>query len=391
MSVAAHRTLRVALDARPLDIDFLRSQGIGRVADALIEHLVPVAAERGGELVLLRQDPGPGPTGLARSRDVAAGARTMRLRRPPVPARLADLPEQVLLPWDIRRSGAAVSHALSIYRSAAWVGRPQVVTVHDVIPLMWPQDYLRTGIVHRLLYRTLRRADALIAVSEQARSDVISTLGVDPRKIEVIHNAHSPHFRPSDPTDTLARRGIAAPYLLYVGGLTNDDPRKNVGSLIDAFAQWSRERDRPETLVLAGRLGPAAEPLITRAERTGGRIRFTGFVDDAELPALLTGARCLVTSSRYEGFGLPALEALACGTPVAGFDAGAIREVAGPGAELVQVGDVAALLGAVERICDDPGHRAKLADQGLRHAAGFSWRRNAERTWDVYERLAGAR
>jgi alpha-1,3-rhamnosyl/mannosyltransferase len=113
-----------------------------------------------------------------------------------------------------------------------------------------------------------------------------------------------------------------------------------------------------------------------------------GYVPDADLPALYSGALCLITASRYEGFGLPALEALACGTPVVAYDAGAIPEVAGPGALLAPAGDPAALMAAAGRICDEPELRAKLSEAGRRHAAGFSWRAAAEATWDVYESVA---
>ena len=111
-------------------------------------------------------------------------------------------------------------------------------------------------------------------------------------------------------------------------------------------------------------------------------------MDDRLLPGLLSGASCLVSASRYEGFGLPALEAIACGTPVVAYDAGAVPETAGPGALLAPPGDAAALMRAVGRVCDDRELAERLSGEGRRHAARFSWRRTAELTWDVYERVA---
>ena len=230
----------------------------------------------------------------------------------------------------------------------------------------------------------------LIAVSEAARRDVVTHLKIDPARVTVVHEAADERFRPVDPSPIRRRHGLEGPYVVYVGGLTGPGPRKGTDGLLDAFARWSRERGRTETLVMIGRLGEEGPRLAAQARRTGARIRFTGFVPDEELPGLYAGASCLVTASRYEGFGLPALEAISCGTPVAAYDVGAIPEVAGGGALLVADGKVDELLLAVERLCDDSGLRGRLAQAGLAQAGRFSWRRTAERTWEVYERVAAA-
>jgi glycosyltransferase involved in cell wall biosynthesis len=381
------RQLRVAVDARPVDIEGLRERGIGRFAANLVEQLVPVASAAGGELVLLRERGGRGSpySGVV---EAPAGVSVVRPRRPPVPARIADLPEQVLLPLDLRRARVDLYHALSIYRAPVRAGVPAVVTIHDLIPLMWPGQ-LRTGIVHGILYRAARRATRLIAVSERVKADTVAHLGVAAERVDVVHEAVADHFVPTDPGDVPSRLGIDGPYVLYVGG---PDPRKRMPELIDGFGAWARAAERPEALVIAGPMGSEAEELEARARHAGGRILFCGFVPDADLPALYAGARCLVMASRYEGFGLPALESIACGTPVAAYDAGALGEVAGPGALLVADGDSRALFGAVQALCDGDELRARLAAAGREHAAGFSWRRAAERTWEVYERaLEGTR
>jgi glycosyltransferase involved in cell wall biosynthesis len=374
--------LRVAVDARPLDIEFLRSQGIGRFTASLLRELVPLAEEREGELTILRYEAGTDTEG--------PHARTVRVRRPRVPSRLADFPEQVLLPLDLRRSGAQVHHALSIYRTALYPGLPTVMTLYDLIPLMWPDQYLRTGLVHRMLFRAARRATRLLAISESARRDAIAHLGVEPERIAVAPAAVGAQFAPRDPGPALERYGVTRPYLLYVGGLANDDPRKNVGELIAAFSQWTRERGRKESLVLAGKLGPASEPLRERAVRAGAPILFTDYVPDEDLAALYSGATCFVTASRYEGFGLPSLEALACGTPVAAYDVGPAGEVAGPGALLVADGRPEDLFAAVERIAGDAELRKRLSAAGREHSRQFSWRRTAELTWDAYEEARAA-
>ena len=373
--------LRVTVDARPLDIDYLRAQGIGRYAHGLLGPLAEVARERGGELVALRtRGGGASPFGAGPGQ----GAHVHELRRPPWPVRYADVLEQAALPLDLRRAGAAVHHSLSLYRAPVWPGVPHVMTMHDVVPLMWPERYLRTGLLHKMLYRAARRADLLLAVSAAAQRDIVRYLGVDPAKVECVPEAAGEHFAPTP-------GGAAAgtePYLLWVGGLATQDPRKNLEGLITSFAAWQREAERGERLVLAGGMGPAGQELRELAGQAGAQIEFAGFVPDADLPALYSGARCLLTASRYEGFGLPALEAISCGTPVVAFDAGAVPEVAGAGALTAPDGDLPALMQAAQRVCDDDELHARLRAHGLEHAKGYSWRRTAELTWAAYERVA---
>jgi glycosyltransferase involved in cell wall biosynthesis len=376
-------SLRVVVDARPVDIPFLRHRGIGRYAASLLPELAAVAAERGGELTLLRERGGCGAEfGSPR----APGARVVRLPRAPVPERLADLPDQVIVPAALRRRAPDVFAALSMYRLPLRPGVPTVVTMHDVIPLLRPGQ-LRTGIAHGLLYAGVRRATRVIAVSEAGRRDLVAHLGVPAERVDVVHEAAAPRFAPADPRPAVEAGGVREPYVLHIGGA---DPRKNLGALIDAFAAWARERSRPETLALAGPVRNVERAdLAARLAASDGRVRHLGFVPDAHLPGLYSGARCLVMPSSYEGFGLPVLEALACGTPVAAYDAGAVAEVAGPGALLVPDGAMPELLAAVEGLCDDGALRERLAAAGREHAATFSWRRAAERTWAVYERALG--
>lgn len=374
--------LSVSVDARPLDIENLRSQGIGRYAHGLLGPLVELAPRRGGELTLLRR------RGAGASPFGEVGGRSRHLRRPPLPARAVELAEQAVLPLDLARLGSAVHHSLSLYRTPLVSRAASVVTMHDVAPLQWPDRYLRTGIAHRTLYRAVRRATAVICPSRAAARDVAAHLALDPERVTVIPEAAGAHFQRADATELRGRLGLDGTYLLYVGGLVNHDPRKDVAGLIEAFGGWQRAEGRAETLVLAGSGGPATRELEALADRVGARVEFTGFVPEADLPALISGAACLVSASRYEGFGLPALEAIACGTPVAAYDAGAVPETAGPGALLAPPGDGAALMRAAARICDEPELAQRLSAEGRRHAAAFSWARTAELTWDVYERAA---
>jgi glycosyltransferase involved in cell wall biosynthesis len=371
------------VDARPLDTEHVREQGIGRYAQGLLGPLVRIADERGGEVVVLRRRGGRGsPFG-----DGAAPHERF-VRRPRVPARAVELVEQGLLPLDLARLRPAVHHSLSVYGTPVASPARVVVTIHDVAPLQWPDAYLKTGIVHRTLYRAVRRAAAVVCVSSATRDDLLRHLDVDPERVLVVSEAADERFRPTDPAAVRERLGLSTPYLLYVGGLANPDPRKDLEGLIDAFADWSRAHERADTLVLAGATGPAAEALERRSRDAGASVVFTGFMPEPDLPALYSGATAFVTASRYEGFGLSALEAIACGTPVVAYDAGAIPETAGPGALLARPADPAELMRSVERVCDDSELARRLAEDGRRHAERFSWDRTAELTWDVYERVA---
>ncbi len=378
--------LRVAFDARALDLSYLRGQGIGRYTSALLEQLGPVSQERGGELVILRSGRSSSPfAGGTRAADLP---RTEILRRPNLPDRLAIPGEQALLPRDLRRIGARILHSSSIYRAVPAPGIPWVVNLHDVIPLQFPEEYMRSGLLYRLMYGATRRADLILTVSEQARRDIVGHLRVAAESVVVVPGAADPRFQPTPPDeDFLAQLGIRQPYVLYVGGLAESDPRKGVSELIEAFGSWVAAQQRSEMLVLTGRLGPATAQLREAARASDAKVVFTGFVPDTQLPALYSGASCLLTASHYEGFGLPALEALSCGTPMAGYRVGAHEEIAGPGALLVDDGNTNALMLAVQVIADDQDLRNRLAAAGRTHAARFSWRRSAELTWQAYERV----
>jgi glycosyltransferase involved in cell wall biosynthesis len=379
-------TMRVAVDARALDLPYLRGQGIGRYTAALLEALELVSRERGGELIVLRSGTAGSPFSTERSQEPFRG---WVLRRPDLPEGLAVPAEQLLLPRDLRRLQATVLHSSSIYRAAPVPGLPWVVGLHDVIPLQFPEQYMRTGLLYRLMYAAARRADLILTVSERARQDIVARLGVAADSVVVDPGAAEAHFHPTPvDQDLLAGLGIRQPYVLYVGGMAERDPRKGVSELIEAFASWRLAQERPEMLVLTGRLGDATAPLQEQARTSGVPVTFTGFVPDAQLPSLYSAATCLVTASHYEGFGLPALEALACGTPVAGYRVGAHEEVAGPGALLVEDGNTNALMLAVQVLADNLGLRARLAVAGRAHAGRFSWRRSAELTWEAYERAA---
>ncbi|MGB2953042.1 MAG: glycosyltransferase family 1 protein [Gaiellaceae bacterium] len=290
-----------------------------------------------------------------------------------LPARSQVLRMAVRLPLLLRQLRPALAH----FQHAMPLGCPcpAVVTVHDLSfeqqpGLMRPRD--------RLMFRTqvprsARRAARIFAVSARTKQDLVERYRVPEERIVVTPNGVDPAFRPDGP------RPEGAPYALFVGTL---QPRKDPLGAIEALALV----DAKLRLVLAGPDKGDGERARRAAERLGlnGRVELRGHVEKEELASLYRGAACLVLPSRYEGFGLPVLEAMASGTPVVTTTAGAIPEVAGDAAILVEPGDPVALAGGIERALAD---RERLVGAGLERARKFSWAETARRTLEVYREL----
>ncbi len=264
-----------------------------------------------------------------------------------------------------------------------------VFTVHDLIFCFFPEYHLPLNrwYLSLLLPRFLRRADAIIAVSENTRRDVIRVMGIPPEKTRVIYEGVSPAFRPLRDVAELARvrekYHLPARFILFLGTL---EPRKNLLTLIEAYRALANDPDAP-ALVLAGRKGWLYQPVFQRVRELGleARVHFTEWVDGADMPALINAAEIFVYPSLYEGFGLPPLEAMACGVPVICSNAASLPEVVGDGGILFDPRDVAALTLALRRALADETVRADLRERGLRQAQKFSWERAARATLQVYE------
>jgi glycosyltransferase involved in cell wall biosynthesis len=261
-----------------------------------------------------------------------------------------------------------------------------VVTVHDLGYLHFPHAHtaLRRIELHLSTMWSARVATHIIAVSQATRDDLVAHYGIAPQKITVVHHGVAPHFRPIlDATARAAvreRYGMTGRYLLYVGTL---QPRKNLVRLIEAFAQAVQDGGMDDvTLVIAGKRGWLTAAIEQRAaeQAVAGRVHLSGYVDDGDLPALLSGALAFVFPSLYEGFGMPVLEAMACGTPVLTSTTTSLPEVAGQAALLVPPHDTAALAAALVRLASDTALRESLRERGQERAALFSWKRCAEQT-----------
>jgi glycosyltransferase involved in cell wall biosynthesis len=286
-----------------------------------------------------------------------------------------------------------VTGPLDIFYSPDFVLPPTLratctlLTVHDLSFLHFPDAFVPSlrEYLERVVPRSVARADRVLADSESARDDIVTRFGTSPEKVEVLYGGVDSRFRPEKAPGEEARLkaeyGIEAPYILSVGTL---QPRKNYVRLIKAFASLPLANLR---LYIAGGYGWLCEDILAEAEKHGDRVRVLGFVDDADLPALYRNAALFAFPSLYEGFGIPPLEAMACGTPVVCSDASSLPEVAGDAALMVDPFDVDGLAEAMARALEDASLRRGMVAKGLSQAARFTWEDAAYQLLDVFEAL----
>lgn len=270
---------------------------------------------------------------------------------------------------------------------------PGVVTVHDLGYLAYPEAHRRFDrwYLDWTTRRHTRVAAHLLADSAATRQDLIHHYDADPARITVVYPGLNPTFHPVNNPDQLdavrMRYNIQPDYVIHVGTL---QPRKNITRLLDAFERVhnSQFTIHDSQLVLAGQPGWLADDLIARATAMSDRVRLLGHVAQADLPALISGARALAMPSLYEGFGFPVLEAMACGTPVVTSNVSSLPEVAGDAALLVDPHDTDALADALTRLLTNDDLRAELRQRGLQRAHQFTWQRTAQQTLAVLEKVA---
>ena len=273
---------------------------------------------------------------------------------------------------------------------------PVVATVHDLSFEHIPETFkLRSRVQLRVTVRaTVRRAAHVIAPSEFTRRDLIETYKLDPARVTAIPLAVSPRLRRVEDAEGVARvrgrYGIAAEYVLAVGSI---QPRKNLARLLRAYSALRRARGRsnlPQLVLVGKKAWLYGETLrAVEAEGLAGSVVLTGYVPEADLPALYSGALCFAYPSFYEGFGLPPLEAMSCGAPVLTGSLTSLPEVVGDAALTVDPFDVEALADALGRLIDDDALRASLRERGLQRARDFDWRDTARMTLLTYGRVAG--
>jgi glycosyltransferase involved in cell wall biosynthesis len=361
-----------------------RRAGLGRYAESLARALVAAHPDR--YALFYNEERGVEPlAGLEHvpTRTVALGYKPWRM--------LVWLGQLASIGFDRLLPGAelfqATEHLLLPLREV-----PTVLTVHDLIFRYHPAHHkpLNRWYLNLTMPLYCRRASRIIAISEQTRRDLIAAYGLPPEKITVIYEAADPRFRPQSAESVAAvraRYGLPNRYLLFVGTI---EPRKNLTTLLEAFS-GIRNREPRTKLVIVGRKGWLYEGFFRRLRALGleGEVLFTGFVPDEDLPALYSAADLFVFPSLYEGFGLPPLEAMACGTPVVCSNTSSLPEIVGEAALTFDPLDAEEMSATIEEALDDAALREEMREKGLRQAAKFSWEKTAQETFQVYQEVVG--
>ena len=367
------------LDARSATNHF---PGIGRYVSNLSRALATEITA--GEHLLLLHDPSQ-PSRW----QLPAAAEKVTRQAAAVP--LFGIGQQWRVPLALRRHQARLYHS-PYYLMPYWTGVPAVLTLYDLIPRRFPHTVSPRA---RLLFRlttwlALQRATHVITTSAATRRDLLAAYRLPPQRVAAIPLAPDPHFYPQAPAAVARiRRHYQLPdrYVLYVG---INKPHKNLARLLDAWQRLVGNAADPPALLIAGAWDPRyPEPIARAAElQLGGSIRFLGPVAEQDLPALYSGATVFVFPSLYEGFGLPVIEAMACGTAVACTNASSLPEVAGDAALYFDPTRPPAIAEAIGRLLAEEELRHDLAQRGLEQAAQFTWSKTAAATLEIYRQVA---
>jgi glycosyltransferase involved in cell wall biosynthesis len=294
------------------------------------------------------------------------------------------------LPLAVARDAPDVTHLQFILPPG--LRSPAVLAVHDLYYLHLGRPALGERILSWLTVWSIRRASHIVTLSAYSKQDIVQRCAVNPDRIAVVplaaHRRFAPIQHDSARQSILQRLRIQGEYVLYVG--RTEDPRKNLRTLIDAYAVLRSQRATDALLVIAGRQGVGTQDIQRQISDLGLEqdVLLPGIVPDTDLPALLSGASLFVYVSSFEGFGLPVLEAMACGTPVITANTTSLPEVAGDAALLVTPGNVDELTRAMRRLLSEPELRQQLREHGLERARLFSWEKTAQATLEIYQQVA---
>jgi glycosyltransferase involved in cell wall biosynthesis len=320
----------------------------------------------------------------------------------PVPCRPGNLGklwfEQVTFPRACRRLGVNLAH-VPYFASPLSPEVPTLVTIHDLIPMVLPayRGSPQVRLYTSLVASAASRAHLILADSRASQGDILAHLNVSEARVRVVYLAPAPHYRlVNDPgaLDAVRRKyDLPETFALWLAGF---DVRKNARALLHAYTWVTSALGDDYPLVMAGRLPAKDTPFFPDPRRMAANlglsaaIRFPGWIDEADKPALYSAATVFAFPSRYEGFGLPILEAMACGTPVVTSNAASLPELAGAAAFQIDPDDPRRLGAAIIALCVQENLHQEMRDKGLSQAARFTWRKTARETLAAYQAALGA-
>ena len=375
--------MRIGLDGIPLSQP---RTGVGHYTFELAQALAGIAPADDFELV----SPFAYVT-LADEKNGPPVPPNLRITRAPTKTR-GRLWFALGLPRYARRKDFTLFHGTN-YEVPLWDVCPTVLTIHDLSLLLYPETH-EARRVRRARWRLplmARRATLIITVTESVRREVCEHLHVNPEKVVAVHSAPRRLFKPAAEDEirkVRGRLGVEEDFLLSVGTI---EPRKNLLTLVRAFKEIVRAPHasrRPLQLVIVGAAGWLTDEFFAGVQASGirDRLLFTGYIPDEDLRALYSSCAAFIYPSLYEGFGLPPLEAMACGAPVIASRIDSLIEtIREETARLVSPTDIAALAGSIAEVLGDPNMRLALSTAGRKHAAQFTWERTARQTLDVYQ------
>ena len=371
--------MRIAFDGTTLTPG---RTGVGYYTEHLLQHLAREVATTGDELVVVSNQP------IDTQVPPPPHVRIHQGHRFPIRIGWMQMRAAAALAT-VRPDVAHFTNGMIPFGSPV----PTVVTVHDMSLRLYPRCHpVRRLLLNRpLMHFAIRQASAIVTVSHSARRDLLSLHGVPPDRVRVVHEAASPVFRPIADRAMLesirARYSLPERFVLYVGTI---EPRKNLVRLMTAFTN-ARRAGMPHQLVCVGPYGWASRDLSGHIERLGlgDAVHFTGYIPFEHLPAIYNLGEFFVFPSLYEGFGLPVVEAMACGIAVLTSNTSSLGEVAADAAATVDPTDTDAIADAMLRLSGDPDLRRELSTRGLRRARTFSWTQTARDMLAVYHQAAG--
>ena len=366
--------MKICIDARPVTEQM---HGISRYVLNLIMQLALIDQKH--EYLLL--------TGPSAKKLLPSLPENFRLKDCRTPN--YSVSEQAVIPWLLKKESVDVFHSTT-YSAPVFQPCKTIVTIHDLIPLIFPEDYrwIHTVYYRQVVQRSLKKVQSILTVSQSSKGDLVRFFGLDQNRIVVTYNGVDDRFSP-DVSGLSKKRisevfNIKGPFILSV---VNQKPHKNVAVLIRAFERFMKKAKVPYKLVIVGIGG--TDELKNISDAIHNSLIFLRRVTDDQLITLYQNAALFVLPTLYEGFCLPVLEAMACGTPVITSNVSSLPEIAGDAAVLINPDNIDELAGAIYNVLANKDLQKVLREKGIRQARRFSWRETAQQTLKVYEEVLG--